>query len=165
MFMCVCVYTVHFYQDFCTYNTKFPIICLFSHLPYFVLFIACIPSQHVPHGTNGAVTVAGLLAAAAGGAVIGLTFVLTGLFTARCEGQLASKQLLAFPIATFAGLFGSVVDSILGATVQYSGFCAVRKKVTCIPYFLELFCRPALDSVLISYLFICTGGRETRTNS
>ncbi|KAH9307209.1 hypothetical protein KI387_035120 [Taxus chinensis] len=85
--------------------------------------------KHVPHGTNGAVTIAGLLAAAAGGAVIGLTFVLVGLFTARCEGQLVSKQLLAFPIATFAGFFGSVVDSILGATVQYSGFCAVRKKV------------------------------------
>lgn len=85
--------------------------------------------KHVPHGTNGAVTVTGLLAAAAGGAVIGLTFVVAGLFTARCEGQLASKQLLAFPIATFAGLFGSVVDSILGATVQFSGFCAVRKKV------------------------------------
>uniref|UniRef100_A0A0D6R8Q3 DUF92 domain-containing protein n=1 Tax=Araucaria cunninghamii TaxID=56994 RepID=A0A0D6R8Q3_ARACU len=85
--------------------------------------------KHVPPGTNGAVTIAGLLAAAAGGAMVGLTFVLTGLLTTRCEGRLALKQLLAFPIATFAGLFGSVVDSVLGATVQYSGYCAVRKKV------------------------------------
>lgn len=85
--------------------------------------------KHAPRGTNGGVTILGLVAAAAGGAVIGLTFVMAGLFTASCDGRLASRQLLAFPIGAFAGLFGSVIDSLLGATVQYSGFCAVRKKV------------------------------------
>jgi uncharacterized membrane protein len=125
----------------------FPLIC---HLLFFAT-IHCQPIfhlQHAPRGTNGGVTISGLVAAAAGGAVIGLTFVVAGLFTASCEGQLASKQLLAFPIGAFAGLFGSVIDSVLGATVQYSGFCAVRKKVTyefIVLFILELFYPRALE--------------------
>ncbi|CAN6456278.1 unnamed protein product [Victoria cruziana] len=82
-----------------------------------------------PKGTNGAVTVSGLLAAAAAGSVIGLTFILVGLLTARCTMDVAMKQLLVFPLGMFAGIIGSVTDSLLGATMQFSGFCSVRKKV------------------------------------
>ncbi|CAO2822776.1 unnamed protein product [Amaranthus hypochondriacus] len=83
----------------------------------------------VRKGTNGGVTTTGLLAAAAGGAVIGLTFVLFGIGTARCPTDVALKQLLVIPLAALAGLGGSLLDSLLGATLQFSGFCSVRKKV------------------------------------
>ncbi|KAL2622597.1 hypothetical protein R1flu_002802 [Riccia fluitans] len=83
----------------------------------------------VPRGTNGGVSFLGLFAAAAGGAFIGLTFFVLGYFTTFCTGQTANSQWLLLPVGTAAGLLGSLFDSLLGATVQFSGICAVRKKV------------------------------------
>ncbi|KAL2929340.1 Protein PGR [Bienertia sinuspersici] len=83
----------------------------------------------VRKGTNGGVTNIGLLAAAAGGGVIGLTFVVFGFFTASCPSSVALKQLLVIPLAALAGICGSVIDSLLGATLQFSGYCTIRKKV------------------------------------
>ncbi|TKY54928.1 Transmembrane protein 19 [Spatholobus suberectus] len=85
--------------------------------------------KSVKKGTNGGVTKTGILAAAAAGSVIGLSFVLLGLTTTRCESNITLKQLLVIPIATLAGLCGSVIDSLLGATLQFSGFCTIRRKV------------------------------------
>ncbi|KAL3691443.1 hypothetical protein R1sor_005094 [Riccia sorocarpa] len=83
----------------------------------------------VPRGTNGGVSLLGLFAAALGGAFIGLTFFVVGYFTAVCTAQSVKSQWLLLPIGTAVGLLGSLFDSVLGATVQFSGICAVRKKV------------------------------------
>lgn len=83
----------------------------------------------VRKGTNGGVTKVGLLAAIAAGSVIGLAFVVVGFFTTKCTNDVALKQLLVIPLSAVAGLCGSVIDSILGATLQFSGFCSVRNKV------------------------------------
>lgn len=83
----------------------------------------------VRKGTNGGVTKVGLLAAIAAGSVIGLAFVVGGFFTTKCTYDVALKQLLVIPLSAVAGLCGSVIDSILGATLQFSGFCSVRNKV------------------------------------
>ncbi|KAJ6844500.1 protein PGR-like [Iris pallida] len=85
--------------------------------------------KRVQKGTNGGVTIDGLLAAAAGGFVIGVVYILVGLFTVKCAEDVAWRQLLVVPISIAAGLCGSLIDSILGSMLQYSGYCTVRKKV------------------------------------
>jgi uncharacterized membrane protein len=85
--------------------------------------------QKVKKGTNGGVTISGLAAAAAAGCAIGLAFVSVGFVTTSCESHVARRQMLMIPIATFSGLLGSLIDSVLGATLQYSGYCSLRKKV------------------------------------
>jgi uncharacterized membrane protein len=79
----------------------------------------------VPPGTNGAVTLLGTAASATAGAVIGTSFGV-------CELLLEGGRLWvlhAALIGALAGLCGSLVDSVLGATLQYSALEANGKRV------------------------------------
>ena len=96
------------------------------------------PWRIVPKGTNGGVTLLGLGASVAGGLFVGVTFYFSTFMTfeqlkAQYEGNedvefnfdgltvsgVSQKWLIV--IATFCGLFGSLLDSLLGATLQFSG--------------------------------------------
>lgn len=82
--------------------------------------------RRVPRGTNGAVTAIGLAVSFAGGLVVGVAYWLALWCTV--ERQLWAQSPAQWPIvlaAGAAGLVGSVVDSVLGATVQYSGECVI----------------------------------------
>jgi uncharacterized protein (TIGR00297 family) len=81
----------------------------------------CITTlKRVESGTSGGITLAGTLAAPAGGAVVGLA----GLFSPNAAlGSWVAAGALS-------GLFGSVLDSIAGATVQATWSCAQCGLVT-----------------------------------
>ena len=78
--------------------------------------------EPVAPGTSGGITLLGSAAAASGALASGIVFWLLQ----RCQ-----KSLLSLPlIALVSGLGGSMVDSILGATVQAMYYCPVCEKET-----------------------------------
>ncbi|ETO34755.1 hypothetical protein RFI_02332 [Reticulomyxa filosa] len=90
------------------------------------------PTRIVPAGTNGGVTLAGLAAATAAGLFIGCTFWLSTVSPAD-EWLLQNAgnykwdisnypSLYIIPILAFCGLIGSLIDSVLGALFQFSGW-------------------------------------------
>ncbi|XP_074936900.1 transmembrane protein 19 isoform X3 [Phalacrocorax aristotelis] len=77
--------------------------------------------EEVPVGTNGAVTLVGLLSSCLGGMAVGIAYFITQLiFVTDLEVFAPQWPIIVFGAA--AGLLGSIVDSYLGATMQYSGF-------------------------------------------
>lgn len=74
------------------------------------------PWKRVPPGTNGGITIMGCVWSAMGGLIIGLSTIvldyISGVF------PIHSIQMIAF--SSCCGLAGSLVDSILGATIQQS---------------------------------------------
>lgn len=78
--------------------------------------------KRVPKGTNGGVSAIGTLVSTLGGLVIGLAHYLTILYFAdRALLMYAPPQWPIILYGALAGLIGSLIDSLLGATLQYSG--------------------------------------------
>ena len=79
--------------------------------------------RRVPTGTNGGVSFIGILMSAIGGLLIGFTYYLTII---SCNNQdllaMSPPQWPIIIVGLIAGFIGSLIDSLLGATLQYSGF-------------------------------------------
>jgi len=125
----------------------------------------------VPRGTNGAISFIGTIASVAGGASVGVAYWLTILLFSPYQSN-ASPQWILIVVCCLCGFVGSLLDSFVGATLQYSGYdsrtnCIVEKPAPSV----QLICgRDILDnngvnliSCLLSSLmaplfaeFICT---------
>ncbi|XP_038110695.1 transmembrane protein 19 isoform X1 [Culex quinquefasciatus] len=78
--------------------------------------------KRVPRGTNGGVSLPGLVVSFLGGIAVGLSYYLSIRYT--LDAKILANSPNQWPIIVFggvAGLLGSVVDSVMGATVQFSG--------------------------------------------
>lgn len=84
----------------------------------------------VRKGTNGGVTMTGLTASLAGGLAMGTMFYLAGVISPTGNPFIAMQQWQVIPLGLCAGLAGSLLDSYLGATVQFTGFNRKTGKVT-----------------------------------
>lgn len=86
------------------------------------------PWQEVPKGTNGGISLVGTVASAAGGLLIGATFVGLGQWTIPGDVSAEAPSQLGFlTLGAAAGFIGSMIDSFLGATMQASYYCDERK--------------------------------------
>ena len=87
----------------------------------------------VPTGTNGGVTTVGVACSIAGGALLGLTHFLSLVVLwgegGRFSGVSRWWQVELVVIGAASGLVGSLLDSLLGATLQFSGFSEKRGRV------------------------------------
>lgn len=85
--------------------------------------VSLLESLHfIIQGTNGGVSWIGLLCSTIGGLIVGLIYYIVILNTVDTAVlQLAAPQWPIIIVAGFAGYFGSILDSVLGATLQYSG--------------------------------------------
>uniref|UniRef100_A0AAY5F5K9 Ras-related protein Rab-21 n=1 Tax=Electrophorus electricus TaxID=8005 RepID=A0AAY5F5K9_ELEEL len=81
--------------------------------------------KEVPTGTNGGVTPVGLVASLLGGVAVGTAYFLTQLLLVN-DLHLAAPQWPVMVYGGTAGLLGSVLDSFLGAHMQYSGEIQTR---------------------------------------
>lgn len=88
---------------------KRPALTLFLNLDFFSF-----------KGTNGGVTPIGLVASFLGGLVVGVAYFVTQLLLVN-DLHLADPQWPVIVYGGVAGLLGSMLDSFLGAHMQYSG--------------------------------------------
>lgn len=79
------------------------------------------PLKTVPNGTSGGISVLGIGASISGAAFIGLIYSISLTLT---------TSLHVLFIITIAGLTGSLIDSLLGATIQCMYHCTVCDKIT-----------------------------------
>ncbi|XP_060758769.1 transmembrane protein 19 isoform X2 [Neoarius graeffei] len=90
--------------------------------------LALLYMIEVGPGTNGGVTVVGLVASLLGGATVGTAYFMSQLLLVS-DLHLAAPQWPIVVYGTVAGLLGSLLDSLLGAVMQYSGYDESTGKV------------------------------------
>jgi len=92
----------------------------------------------VPRGTNGGVTLFGLIASLCGGLFMGITFWLctnnnqdiSNIIKDSTTSNISTtSQIWILFICVFSSMFGSLLDSYLGAKYQYSGIDSKSGKV------------------------------------
>ena len=72
--------------------------------------------------TNGGVTFIGLISSFIGGLIIGVAYYIGIMMSASSQDlNIAPDQLLVILIGGLGGLLGSLIDSVLGASLQFSG--------------------------------------------
>lgn len=87
-------------------------------------------------GTNGGVTWVGILMSALGGLVVGIAYYIALLL--RLDAGVLEVNISQWPLIVtglLGGLVGSLIDSFLGATCQFSGkklhgFARIRSLAT-----------------------------------
>ncbi|KAE8615626.1 hypothetical protein XENTR_v10008568 [Xenopus tropicalis] len=77
--------------------------------------------EKVPVGTNGGVTPVGLISSLLGGTSVGVAYFVTQLIFVP-DLEIAAPQWPIVIYGGMAGLLGSLIDSYLGAIMQYSGY-------------------------------------------
>merc|ERR1712055_921030 len=78
--------------------------------------------QPVPRGTNGGVTLVGLVCSVMGGLAIGLAYFAGIIMSCPSSDlEMAPSQLPVILVGGVGGLLGSLLDSLIGASLQFSG--------------------------------------------
>lgn len=83
--------------------------------------------KRVPTGTNGGVSLAGTAASAAAGLLIGAAFAAVSLLACATGPGLSFASLCL--LGLLGGVLGSLIDSVLGGMLQYSGWDEELKMV------------------------------------
>lgn len=87
--------------------------------------------REVPPGTNGGMSFQGTIASILGGGFIGLIYFLMGLayphVSTETQGLVDQSMVVLF--GAICGFAGSLVDSLLGATLQASYYSKEKKKI------------------------------------
>lgn len=125
--------------------------------------------RSVPPGTNGGVSTMGTVASMVGGLLIGTVYWLLGM--ALNTDAATTPQWPLVLLGAAAGFVGSMVDSLLGATLQFSGWSERKGLVVETPgegvtrisgwdvldnhqvNFLASACTSAMGAVVAVYLF------------